>query len=357
MEALGAYHGGDGFFVELLELDQRLLLIIPGRRALVMRAQKSASGIDLLGSAELMNAADDEPQLPNEFSLVAPAPEHPEWRLESRVGTLTQRRNPLAVELASNLQGRQLVGVNDDGVQTHAQLQHYLHLLRDEPAKELQDIVNSNDPELLRAQGGVRGYLCNALQSPLDDLQAAATDAELSRLREYAEATREAARGGPLWPRSDDAFLFALANRLLLTNNTLAFPEGKLLSLASKDENGAPSCDLAVIIPDPTVNRSHPWLPFARPAQGHIGSFSYIGLVLQSGAPGSCNRLDPSRAMYPVRHGIYFFRLLADSRAKTQGALFVGYMAASLFVAPDIARKDLARAIQAMSEEVSRQAE
>ncbi len=357
LQALGAYHGGDGFFVELLELNQRLLLVIPGRRALVVQAKKAPAGIDLLAPAELMNAPDDEPQLPNEFVLVAPAPGHPNWQLQSPVGTLTHRPNPLAADLATNLQGRQLLGVSDKGVQTRVQLQNYLHLLRDQPAKELQDIVNSNDPDSLRNQGGVRGYLCSALQSTLDDLRSAANDAEQSRLHQYVETTRKAAQGAALWPRSDDAFLFALADRALLTQDALTFPEGRLLSLASKDENGAPSCDLAVIVPDPTENRSRPWRPFARARQGQLESYSYIGLVLQSGVPGSCQRLDPSRNAYPVRHGIYFFRLLADSRAEPQGALFLGYMAASLFVAPDIARKDLAKAILAMSEEVSSQAE
>jgi hypothetical protein len=356
-QALGAYHGGDGFFVQLEQLGQRLFLIVPDRRAVVMQVEKTATAIRLVAPAQLMNAPEDEPQLPNAFSLVAPAPGHPHWRLESPVGTLTQRPNALAAELATNLGGRELVGVNDKGVRTRAELQHYLRLLREEPAKELQDIVSSNDPDSLQAQGGVRGYLCNALGFALGELEPAAAGTEQARLREYAETTRKAAQGGPLWPRSDDAFLFDLADRQLLTKDTLVFSEGKLLSMANKDEKGVATCDLAVIVPEPTENRGRPWRPFARPAPGQLGSFSYVGLVLQSGPPGSCNSLEPGRGMYPVRHGIYFFRLLADSRAEPQGALFLGYMAASLFVTPDIARKDLAKAIHVMSEEVSRQAE
>ena len=358
-DALGVYASDEesGWFLALQQIGERLFLVVPGRRAVVVQAARNAAGFSLIAPAALMNAPEDEPQLPNSFSLVATTPGQPSWQLESPLGTLTHRLDPFAAEIAANLRNLELVGLNEKGVDTRDDLQRGLHLLREHPRKAWQDVVNSNDPEQLRLRGGVRGVWCDELGFALDGLRPAASGQDAARLQRYVDAAKKAPTCVQLWPPSDDAFLFALADRQLLSQETLRFTQGTLLSLGTLDHEHVAGCDLAVIIPEPTENRARPWAPFVRPAQAQLGAFTYVGLVLQSGTPGSCNALEPSRDMYPVRHGVYYFRLLANARAQTQGLEFVSYMAVSLFVRRSIVWNDLVRALEVLSEDIAHQAE
>lgn len=132
---------------------------------------------------------------------------------------------------------------------------------------------------------------------------------------------------------------------------------GSLMRVDTKDQKGVAGCDLGILLPEPTENRGRPWAPFKPPAAGKLGAYSYVMFVLQSGPPGSCNQLHQRELAYPVRHGVYYFRLFSNAQAQIRGALFMAYMTTALLAVKGVSNGEIMELVRANSEEVSRQAE
>lgn len=361
-EALGTYSAEGAPLVGLVDVGGRLFFIWP-ERAAALEVEKTARGFSLRLPAAFPQRPEDgllynqeDPSLPTSFELLPPSGEQG-YRLEASWGTLPQLKNPWAERLARGpaveLEHRDL-----SGLEKLERIEHSLHLLRDQPADELELIRNSNDPQWLKRKGGVLAYVAEQLWLQVEALQPAATPAELPELLRYVETAKAVAyEKGTLWLPSDDAFLATLADRLTRTKQSAVIGPGSLMRVDTRDPKGGLGCDLGILLPEPTENRARPWAPFEPPAAGKLGAFTYILFVLQSGPPGSCNELRASDQAYPVRHGVYYFNLFSNARAEIRGALFMSYMATALAVVKGASNAELLQLLRANDEEVSRQAE
>lgn len=359
--AFGVYANDERYVLQLVRLDERVLLVSP-EIALVVQAKPTSEGFSLSTPARPPTADEDGElryPLPPQISLLAPSSGGTVWKLSApEIGEFRLRHDPWATRLAGAFDDLELKAIDEPAVDLIDHLQRDLRLIREQPAAELQNISNSNDPEWLASRGGLQGYLAWNLRSTLSDLLPRAQPSEASRVQGHIDAAqRVAERHGVLWPREQDAFLLALAKRSWRTQQTIGFRDGALLRLETIDQQKVAGCDLALIMPDPTQNSRHPWAPFTPPAPGKLGAFLYLGFVVQSGPPGSCTTLRAGESTYPVRHGLYSFVVAADDRAKVVGVMFIAYMAASLFVADDTAIEQLEPLGQAVNDELSRPVE
>ncbi|HEX2872964.1 MAG TPA: hypothetical protein VHP33_17000 [Polyangiaceae bacterium] len=361
-EALGTYSVEGAPFVGLVEVGGRLFFIWP-ERAAPIEVEKAPRGFTLRLPPGLQEPPDDgqrynqqQAELPTTFELLPPAGEQG-FRLEASWGTLPQLKNPWAERMARSgvveLENRDLSGLEE-----LERIQHSLHLLRDQPVDELDQIRNSNDPESLKRKGGVLAYVAEQLWLQVEALQPAATQSELPELQRYVDTAKAVAyEKGTLWLPSDDAFLAMLADRLTHTEERSVIGPGSLMRVDTKDQKGVLGCDLGILLPEPTENRGRPWAPFEPPAAGRLGAFTYVLFVLQSGPRGSCDTLRSSDQAYPVRHGVYYFKLFSNAQAQIRGALFTSYMVTSLAVVKGATTAEMMQMLGANSEEVSRQAE
>jgi hypothetical protein len=361
-EALGTYSAEGAPLVGLVEVEERLFFIWPERAAFV-NVEKTARGFTLRLPPDFPQPPDDgrsynqeQPGTPTTFELLPPSADQG-FRLEASWGTLFQLKDPWADAMARN--GVVELEYRDSrGLEILERIEHSLHLLRDRPAAELQQIENSNDPESLKAKGGALGYVAEQLWLQVDALRPAAVADELPELQRYVDTAKAVAyEKGALWLPSDDAFLAALADRLSHTDQRLVIGPGSLMRVDTRDQKGVAGCDLGVLLPEPTENRSRPWAPFKPPAAGKLGAFTYFMLALQSGPPGSCSKLRHSELGYPVHHGVYYFHLFSNSHAQVRGALFFSYMATALATVKGASNAELLQLLRANDEAVSSQAE
>ena len=361
-EALGTYSAEGGPLVGLVDVGGRLFFIWP-ERAAALKVEKTARGFTLRLPPDFPEVPADghrynqeTPGFPTTFELLPPEGQQG-FRLEATWGTLLQLQNPWAERLAripvTELEYRDL-----SGLEKLEDIKRSLHVLRDQPADELQQIENSNDPAWLKQRGGALGYVAEQLWLQVEALKPAAAPAELPELQRYIDTAKAVAyEKGTLWLPSDDGFLAALADRLSHTDQRVVLGPGSLMRVDTKDQKGVPGCDLGILLPEPTENRGRPWAPFEPPAAGKLGAFMYAMFVLQSGPPGSCNSLRQTDLAYPVRHGMYYFRLFSNAQAQVRGALFVSYMATALATLKGATNAEMLQLLRANSEAISTQAE
>lgn len=361
-EALGTYSAEGAPLIGLVDVGGRLFFIWP-ERAAPIKVEKTARGFTLRLPPDFPEVPDDGQNYNQEsevfsttFDLVSLVGEQG-FRLETIWGALPQLKDPWAERMARSgvveLEHRDL-----GGLEKLERIEHSLHLLRDQPQDELDQIKSSNDPESLKRKGGVLAYVAEQLWIQVEALQPAATPAELLELQRYVDTAKAVAyEKGTLWLASDDAFLATLADRLTRTKQSVVIGPGSLMRVDTQDAKGGLGCDLGILLPEPTENRARPWAPFKPPAAGKLGAFTYILFVLQSGPPGSCDKLRASDQAYPVRHGVYYFNLFSNAKAEIRGALFMSYMATSLAVVKGASNAELLQLLRANSEELSRQAE
>ena len=359
LEARAVYNRAGRALLGLVEVDGRTLLVSPELVAPV-RVEKSTDGY-VLHAARVGELLEQEPrlQIPEEVALRQPSAGDPRWQLDVGVeGPFTELADPWAIRLSAGLRDLVLEHVDLRAYEVLGRIRHHLHLLRDQPADGLGEIVASLDPEWVKLKGGVNAYVGELLWTELEELRPAAAKTELTRLEHYVETAKGVAyKGGKLWPSNDDIFFAKLAERLAHSDAKVTIRDGALMRIDTKDRKGVPGCDLGIMLPDPSENHGRPWAPFTPPAAGKLGAFTYVMFVVQAGLPGTCDQLRPSEFAYPVRHGVYFFRLLADAQARVRGALFIGYMGAELYVTKGASEQELMAMLRANSEEISNQAE
>ena len=341
----------------LVEVGGRTLLVSPEVVA-PLRVEKSSGGY-VLHVAPLAEPRELQLPIPALLELRKPTASDPRWQLGTDAeGRFVELPDPWAIRVSAGLADLELEHVDLHGFEVLAQIRHYLHLLRDQPAAELQEIASGFDPDWMKAKGGVQTYVAEQLWIQVEELRPAAAKGELAQLEQLvATAKHVAYQGGTLWPPSDDALLAKLAERLTHTAAKVTIRDGALMRVDTKDRKGVPGCDLGIMLPEPTENRGHPWAPFTPPASGKLGAFTYVMFVVQAGLPGTCDQLQPSEFAYPVRHGVYYLRLFSDAQAKVRGALFIGYMGAELYVTKGASEPEVMAMLRANSEEISKQAE
>jgi hypothetical protein len=359
IEARVVYNRADNAMLGLVEVDGRTLLVSP-ELVSPARVEKTSAGY-LLHAARVAEPLEREPWLPipEMLELTKPTAANPRWQLDAGVqGRFAELPDPWAIRLSAGLERLELEHVDLHGFEVLERLRQYAHLLRDQPAKELAEIASGFDPNWIKSKGGVNAYVAEQLWMELEELRPAVAKGEQSLLERYIEIAKAVAHaGGTLWPPNEDAFLAKLAERLAHTDAKVTIRDGALMSVDTKDRKGVPGCDLGIMLPEPTENHGHPWAPFTPPAAGKLGAFTYVMFVVQSGLPATCDHLRPRDFAYPVRHGVYYFRLFSDARANVRGALFIGYMGAELYVIKGASEKELMAMLGANSEEISNQAE
>lgn len=361
-EALGTYSGEGAPLIGLVDVGGRLFFI-GVERAAALKVEKTARGFTLRLPPDFPEPRDDgesynqeSPGFPTTFELLPPEGQQG-FRLESSGGTFPQHKNPWAERMLRNpiteLEFRDL-----SGLEKLADIEHTLHVLRDQPADELQQIENSNDPEGLKEKGGALALVAEQLWLQVEALRPAAAPDELPELQRYVDTAKAVAyEKGTLWLPSDDGFLAALADRLSHTDQRVVLGPGSLMRVDTKDRKGVPRCELGILLPEPTENHGRPWAPFQPPAAGKLGSFTYVMFVLQSGPPGSCDSLRQTELAYPVRHSIYYFQLFSNAQAQIRGALFLSYMATALATLKGASSAEMLQLLRANDEAISTQAE
>jgi hypothetical protein len=356
-EARAVYWREDGALLGLVEVGGRSVVITPELGA-TAEVEKIPEGYRL-HPARATEPVDSPPRmpLPSALRLLAPIGDAG-WQLDAgSAGLFAELRNPWARRLGAGLARVELERVDLQGFEAFAQLQHYLHLLRDQPAKELREFVSSVDPEVLKSKGGARGYVAEQLLLQVESLRQGLSNDESSDLERYVTTARAVVyEDGHLWLPGDDGFLFGLAKRRARTDDKLVIRDGALMRIDTS-EGKVVGCDLGIMLPEPTENHGRPWAPFAPPAPGKLGAFTYVMFVLQTGPRGSCEQLRAPEFAYPVRHGVHYFRLFADSNARVLGAQLIGYMVSVLYALPGASEGALLSMLRANDEEQSRQAE
>lgn len=360
IEARAVYNREDRAMLGLVVVGGRTLVVSPEMVA-PARVERSSDGY-VLHAARLAEAPKYEPRLsiPEVLELKEPQAGDQRWQLDAGVyGSFAQLPDPWATRLSAGLGQLELEHVDLHGFEVLGRIRHYLRLLREQPADGLRDIVSSIDPETVKSKGGVNAYVAEQLWMQLEELQPAARKSELAELERNVETAKGVAYEGrtTLWPPSGDVLLTTLAVRLSHTDAKVTIRDGALMRIDTKDRKGVSGCDLGIMLPEPTENHGHPWAAFTPPAAGKLGAYTHVVFVLQSGLPGSCDELRPSDFAYPVRHGVYYFRLFADAQANVRGALFIGYMGAELYVTHGASENELMAMLRADSEEISHQAE
>lgn len=356
-EARAVYWREDGALLGLVNVGGRTVLITPELGAST-EVEKIPEGYRL-EPAHMTEAVEPPPQmpLPRALRLIAPTGEAG-WQLDAgSAGLFAELRNPWARRLGAGLARVELERIDVQGFEALAQLQRYLHLLRDQPADELRELVSGIDPQWMTSKGGARAYVAEQLSLQVESLRQGLTSSESAELERYiATAKAVAYEGGSLWLPNDDGFLFGLAKRRAVTDDKLVIRDGALMRIDTSDGK-VTGCDLGIMLPEPTENHGRPWAPFTPPAPGKLGAFTYVMFVLQTGPRGSCEQLRAPEFAYPVRHGVYYFRLFADSNARVLGAQLIGYMASVLYARPGASEGELLSMLRANDEEQSRQAE
>ncbi len=356
-DARAVYFREDGALLGVVDVGGRAVLITP-EVAATARVEKIPEGYRLL-PAQASAEPDPAPRipLPERLRLLPPVA-GAGWQLDAgSAGLFAELRNPWARRLSAGLERLELERVDLRGFEALAQTRLYLRLLRDQPDAELRELASSIDPEWLKAKGGVRVYLAEQLSLQIESLRPALGNGDASELERYIATAKSAAyEGGSLWLSSDDAYLFDLAKRLTRSDDKLVIRNGALMQIDTSDGKVI-GCELGIMLPEPTENHGRPWAPFAAPARGELGAFTYVMFVLQTGDRGSCEQLKAEQFVYPVRHGAHYFRLFADSEARVRGAQLVGYMKSVLYTLPGASEVELTAMLRANDAELSRQAE
>jgi hypothetical protein len=357
-DARAVYVKEDGALLGLVAVDGRILLVSP-EAAAPTQIEEIVGGY-VLRPARSAEPPESAPRIPFPESLrLQPPVGDAGWQLDAgSSGRFAELRDPWAKRLSAGLDSLELVRVDTRAFEALGRLAHYLHLLRDPTPEELAESVSSIDPELVKSKGGVRVVVAEQLMAVLESLRPALSSGELVELERYIETARRVAYdGGELWSPGDDAFLTGRTVRLSRTEDTVAIRDGALMRVDTKEPDGTASCDLGVMLPEPTENHGRPWSPFVPPARGKLGAFTYVMFVLQKGPRGSCEQLGGGAFAYPVLHGVYYLRLFADAQARVQGAQFIGYMASELYVREGTSGPELMAMLRANAEELSHQAE
>jgi hypothetical protein len=313
----------------------------------VIQVKPAASGFTLV----LPPVEEGGDERPASLELRPPSAGDDRWTL----GPWRQWRDPRATSLLQAGGTRRLVRVDDHQIQAIGNIRRTTRLVRERPARDLQELAGSIDPDVLRSRGGVIGVVLQELSSLLDDLAEAVTPAEQARFAGYRRAVEQVSAGnGSLWPPGDDEFLLRLAARRWASRDEVVLRDGALMYSLPGDKDSRSECMIGLMIPDPTENHSHPPVLSAAPAPGKLGAVSVSFVVLERGAPGTCRQLP---AELPGRTSGFPFRLFQDARGRLVGAHFVGYMMSQIFLEPGVSGPELETLLRENDEAISRAAE
>jgi hypothetical protein len=349
LDARGVYLGDD-------RQDFAALAVVGGRPILI--SQRGLFPIRLGRAADGLTVRVPPPPegvdpLPPSLSLRAPRAGDDRWTL----GPWRQWRDARATRLLEAANTRRLERVSDTLISQMAEIRRHTRLARERPAQELQEIGCCIDPKVLRGWGGPLGVVLTELGGLLDSLERAVTPSERGRFAGYRRALAQASRpGARLWPARDDDFLIELAVRLFRSHDEIVIRDGALVSIISRDVSPRRDCQLGILVPEPTDNRSHPPVLSAAPAPGEIAAVSVLFVALEHGPPDGCTQAPADLPARPLS-GSFPFRLFQDASGRLVGAHVIAYMASTLFVEPGLNGPTLEALLRESDAALSRQAE